>query len=110
MRKCSCFVLGFGRVGSFLYTLLPGNKGRDLGVKKKMLPVLLLLKLLLAPDFLAAAAEVAASFRVGVIKQGKVLLLSLSVDGIRTGSCSLMLSLDQILKSSTSLSHLQPSA
>lgn len=48
--------------------LLPGNKGHDVGIKKKMNSVLFFLKLLLTPDSLAAAAE-AACFRVGVIKK-----------------------------------------
>lgn len=68
--------------------LLPGNKGHDLGMKGKKRTMFYFFSNCCSPLTLAAAA--AASFRVGVIKQGKVLLLSLSVDAMSTGSCSLM--------------------
>lgn len=50
---------------------------------QKLDSVLFFLKPPLTPDSPAAAV----SFEVGVRKQGKVLLLSLRVDGTRTGSC-----------------------
>lgn len=86
------------------WTLLPGNKGHDLGIrrkKKKPDCVLLFLKLLLTPDSLT-------SFRVGLIKQGKMLFLSLGVDGMRTGSCSRTLVWVHIWFGIRSVNLLQP--